>query len=174
MRRFCSNRKKVYASSVGQHANAVARRQPGISNEQICILVARDRSGQTCDFVTGSGPITVIHLSHHLQPILAHDTLLVTDANRAYRAFAQKMGLSHEFVNLSAGERVRGAVHVQNVNGYHSRFHGWLQRFHGVAMRYLSNYLGWQWAIDQERIRSPETCSRLLSESSIHNGYSAK
>jgi hypothetical protein len=29
--------------------------------------------------------------------------------------------------------------------------------FHGLATRYLPNYLGWRWAIDQERIRSPET-----------------
>ncbi len=37
------------------------------------------------------------------------------------------------------------------------RFHGWLRPFRGVATRYLPNYLGWRWAIDQERIRSPET-----------------
>ena len=49
------------------------------------------------------------------------------------------------------------AIHVQNVNGYHSRFHTWLSKFNGVATRYLPNYLGWRWAIDQERIRSPET-----------------
>ena len=132
----------------------------GISTEQVCILVARDRSGQTCDCVTGRGPVTVPQLKQHLQPVLAHDTLLVTDANKAYRAFAQKTGISHEYVNVSAGEHVRGAVHVQNVNAYHSRFHGWLEHFRGVATRYLPNYLGWQWAIDQERIHSPETLLR--------------
>jgi hypothetical protein len=29
-----------------------------------------------------------------------------------------------------------------------------------VATRYLPNYLGWLWAIDQERIRAPETLLR--------------
>ena len=96
-------------------------------------------------------------LQVHLQPVLAPDTLLVTDANQAYQAFARHQGLSHEYVNVSNGERVRGAIHVQNVNGYHNRFHTWLSRFNGVATRYLPNYLGWRWAIDQERIRSPET-----------------
>ena len=134
--------------------------QRGISKEHVCILVARDRSGQTCDFVTGRGPVTTGQLKAHLAPILADDTLLVTDANKAYRAFAEQTGISHAFVNLSAGERVRGAVHVQNVNGYHSRFHGWLRRFRGVSTRFLPNYLGWQWAIDQERISSPETLLR--------------
>jgi len=62
---------------------------------------------------------------------------------------------------LRAGIRVvehaRGAIHVQNVNGYHSRFHVWLRHFRGVATRYLPNYLGWRWAIDQQRIHSSET-----------------
>jgi transposase-like protein len=129
----------------------------GISKEQVCILVARDRSGNTVDFVTGRGPVTVVQLTEHLRPVLAPDTLLVTDANKAYQAFARQQGISHQYVNVSAGEHVRGAVHVQNVNGYHSRFHKWVRRFNGVATRYLPNYLGWLWAIDRERIRSPET-----------------
>ena len=133
----------------------------GISNEQICILVARDRSGGTCDFVTGNGPVTTTQLIKHLRPILASDTLLVTDANAAYRAFAKKTRISHAFVNPRAGIRVahdaRGAIHVQNVNAYHSRFHDWLRHFRGVATRYLPNYLAWRWAIDQQRIHSPET-----------------
>jgi transposase-like protein len=132
----------------------------GISKEQVCILVVRDRSGNTVDFVTGRGPATVAQLKEHLRPVLAPDALLVTDANKAYRTFARQHGISHQYVNLSAGERMRGAVHVQNVNGYHSRFHTWLRRFNGVATRYLPNYLGWQWAIDQERIFAPETLLR--------------
>lgn len=136
----------------------------GISIEQVCILVARDRSGSTHDFVTGNGPVTTAQLVAYLPPILAPDTLLVTDANAAYQAFSRKTGISHAFVNLRAGVRVaehaRGAIHVQNVNGYHGRFHGWLRQFNGVATRYLSNYLGWRWAIDQQRIHSPETFLR--------------
>jgi hypothetical protein len=42
--------------------------------------------------------------------------LLVTDAHAAYRAFAREAGITHEAVNLRAGIRVRGAIHVQNVN----------------------------------------------------------
>jgi transposase-like protein len=132
----------------------------GISKEQVCILVARDRSGNTVDFVTGRGPVTADQVKEHLRPVLAPDALLVTGTNKAYQAFARQHGISHQYVNLSAGERMRGAVHVQNVNGYHSRFHTWLRRFNGVATRYLPNYLGWQWAIDQERICAPETLLR--------------
>jgi transposase-like protein len=132
----------------------------GISDEQVCVLVARDRTGQTLDFVTGKGPVTKAQLLHHLPPVLDHDVLLVTDANAAYRYFARDAGISHQFVNLRAGERVRGAIHVQNVNAYHSRFRLWLDRFHGVATHYLSNYLGWRWALDGQRINSPDVLLR--------------
>jgi len=141
-----------------KHGGVATKR--GISNEQVCVLVARDRQGQTHDFVTGNGPVSKRHLRQHLLPVLERDVLLVTDANAAYRHFARETGITHEAVNLSAGERVRGALHVQNVNAYHSRLRAWLVRFHGVATRYLPNYLGWRWALDLHRIDSPERMLR--------------
>ncbi|MGX9774830.1 IS1595 family transposase [Janthinobacterium aestuarii] len=129
----------------------------GISNEQVCILVARDRTGQTLDFVTGKGALTKAQLHHCLLPVIDKDVLLVTDGHAAYRAFAREAGISHQAVNLRAGIRVQGAAHVQNVNAYHSRLRQWLGPFHGVATRYLPNYLGWRWILDAGRIRSPET-----------------
>jgi len=132
----------------------------GLSSEQICVLVARERSGRTHDAVTGPAPLTAALLRRHLGPVLDHDVLLVTDGHAAYRTFARTDGISHQCVNLSAGERVRGAVHVQNVNGYHSRLRGWLHHFRGVATRYLHHYCGWRWAIDLQRINSPEAMLR--------------
>ena len=133
----------------------------GISNEQMCILVARDRMGQTLDWVPGKGTVTREQLRRHLLPRLERDVLLVTDAHAAYRNFAREAGITHETVNLAARMRVRGAIHVQNVNSYHSRLRGWLQPFRGVASRYLSNYLGWRWALDGGRIGTPEELLRV-------------
>jgi hypothetical protein len=93
-------------------------------------------------------------------PLLEADILLVTDANAAYRAFAREAGISHEAVSLRQGERARGAVHVQNINGYLRRLRQWLARFNSVASHYLPNYLGWRRALDGERIDSSETLLR--------------
>ncbi|SIR32881.1 Transposase [Janthinobacterium sp. TND4EL3] len=131
-------------------------RQRGISSEQVCIVVARDRTGQTLDFVTGKGALTKVQLHACLPPVIDKDVLLMTDGHAAYRAFAREAGISHQVVNLRAGIRVQGAAHVQNVNAYHSRLREWLRIFHGVASRYLPNYLGWRWILDARRIRSPE------------------
>ncbi|MDB5935236.1 MAG: transposase, partial [Massilia sp.] len=119
-----------------------------------------DRSGRTVDFVTGRAPLRPAHLQRCLPPVVAADVMLVTDGHPAYPAFARKAGIHHRAVNLSAGVRVAGALHVQNVNAYHSRFKQWLRRFNGVASRYLANYLGWRWALDGGRISSPEMLLR--------------
>ncbi|HEX9174468.1 MAG TPA: IS1595 family transposase, partial [Telluria sp.] len=132
----------------------------GLSSEQVCILVARDRTGKTFDFVTGRAPLTRLHLRRWLAPVIQRDILLVTDSHPAYRAFSLEAGITHRAVNLAAGVRVAGALHVQNVNAYHSRFKVWLHRFHGVASRFLPNYLGWRWALDGGRINSPELLLR--------------
>jgi len=132
----------------------------GISNEQMCILVARDRSGQTIDAVTGKGALRKQHLLEHLGPRLERDVLLVTDSHVAYPAFAREAGISHEAVNPSAGIRKRGALHIQNVNAYHSRMRAWLVPFRGIASRYLSHYFGWRWALDGQRIASPDAFLR--------------
>jgi hypothetical protein len=136
----------------------------GMSSELDCILVARDREGRTIDAVTGRGALTAAQLERDLLPRLDRQALLVSDSHAAYRAFARKHRIAHETVNLRAGVRARRlgnlAIHVQNVNAYHQRFKTWLQGFRGVASRYLPNYLGWRWALDGERVTSPE---QLLS-----------
>jgi transposase-like protein len=145
-----------------RHGGRAARR--GISSELDCILVARDREGRTVDAVTGRGALTASQLERDLLPRLDRQALLVSDSHAAYRAFARKHRIAHETVNLRAGVRARRlgklAIHVQNVNAYHQRFTTWLQGFRGVASRYLPNYLGWRWALDGERVTSPE---QLLS-----------
>lgn len=123
-------------------------RKAGLSGELVCVLVARDRAGQTLDWVMGRGQMTKAALAGALQPVLAKDALLVSDGNRTCCGFAQDAHLAHEAVNLSAGIRVNGAIHVQNVNAYHGRLKQWLDRFHGVSTGYLDNYLGWFRVLD--------------------------
>ena len=61
----------------------VARKR-GISNELVNIVVARDRGGQTIDFIAGRGALKAKALHAHLLPKLERDIILMSDANRAY------------------------------------------------------------------------------------------
>ena len=132
-----------------------AARRRGISREHDCLLVARDRNGMTLDFHTGRGPVNALQLRSCLQPVLPGDALLISDGAAAYVRFAAGAGITHEPVNVRAGRRARGALHIQNVNGWHSRFKNWLVRFKGVASHYLANYSGWQRLLDAHVLRTP-------------------
>ncbi|WP_322402366.1 IS1595 family transposase [Massilia luteola] len=127
----------------------------GINREHDCLLIARDRTGQTLDFHTGRGQVTAAQLHACLKPVLPADVLLISDGAAAYRRFAVQAGITHEAVNVKAGVRARGAIHIQNVNSWHSRFKSWLVRFRGVASRYLINYSGWQRLLDARRLTTP-------------------
>jgi len=111
MKRICWNRDKgkrnLERKARKRGGNATKR---GISYEQVWVLVARDRSGQTLDFVTGKGPLTKPLLTTSLKLVLDVDALLVSDANPAYMAFCHAEGISHEVVNLGQGWRVKGGL----------------------------------------------------------------
>jgi transposase-like protein len=132
-----------------------AARRRGINREHDCLLVARDRNGQTLDFHTGRGQVTAAQLHRCLKRALAADVLLISDGAVAYRHFAAQAGITHEAVNVKAGIRARGAIHIQNVNSWHSHFKSWLVRFRGVASRYLINYSGWQRILSAKRLTTP-------------------
>lgn len=127
----------------------------GINREHDCLLVARDRDKATLDFHTGRGPVRLAQLKACLGGVLAQGAVLVSDGAPVYRRFAKDAGISHRFVNLRAGIRVAGNIHVQNVNGWHSRFKGWLLHFRGVASRYLASYSGWQRLLDARQLVTP-------------------
>lgn len=124
-------------------------------------LAARGATHFAAYFAPKSFAVHQINAAARL-PTLRTDVILVSDAHAAYRRFARESGIVHEHINLRRGVRLRWsceigvAIPLQNVNGYHCRFKRWLRHFNGVATRYLDNYLGWQWAIDLQRIDSAE------------------
>lgn len=120
----------------------------GLSREQIPVLVLRARTGQTADFVLPGAPDKAL-MQAVVARAVAADAVLCTDGSGLLAAAARAAGIEHQAVNLSKGQRVRGAWHVQNVNAYHSRLKQWLRRFNGVATSYLANYLGWFRALDR-------------------------
>ena len=135
-------------------------RTRGMSKEHVPMLMARDRSGATTDFVLPAD--SVVEVSAVLQPVVAGDAILCTDGSPMLASVARQLQLAHEALNLKAGIRVRGPWHIQNVNAYHSRYKGWMRRFHGVATSYLPSYLGWFRAIDRFR-QLPTNPVRMLA-----------
>ena len=113
----------------------------GLSDEQLPILFAVDRSGTTTCSVLSS--VTGDNVQAVLEPRIDDDIILVTDGNNIYPPCAKSLGIKHEALNLSAGERKRGAFNISRVNNRHSLFKDFLHRFRGVSSKYLGNYLRW-------------------------------
>ena len=111
----------------------------GLSREQVPVLMAADRSGTTVSAVLPR--VDAAALTAALDPVVAKDALLVSDGGASYPPCAAALGVSHEALNRSMGERVRGDLHVQTVNSRHSRLKDFLRPRRGIATRYLDNYL---------------------------------
>ena len=67
--------------------------------------------------------------------------MLCTDWAIAVAAAARHLKVEHHPINLSAGVRIQGPWHVQNVNAFCSRLRASTVRFKSVATKYLTNYL---------------------------------
>lgn len=137
--RSCKGQRRSLGRPARKRGGKAKKR--GLSAEQVPVLVARDRAGATADFILAA--VDKENVTAALRPILPADAILCTDGSGTLAAVAKKIGVAHHAVNLSAGVRVDGPWHIQNVNAYHGRLKGWMRRFKGVATKYLDSYLGW-------------------------------
>ena len=131
-------------------------RKRGLSREQVPILVAADRAGATLSHTLPA--LNAKSVKEALEPVVARDALLVSDANRCYPPVAAALDILHESINGAAGERVRGALRIQTVNSRHSQIKGFLRGFRGIATKYLDSYLRWFHLIELGDQPSPRAC----------------
>ena len=149
----CKGERKLDRKARRRGGKAAKR---GLSQEQTPILVAVDRSGATLSAVLPQ--VTAKAIQAVLEPALDPKAMMVTDGNNVYPSCARAMGLSHEALNLSAGERTRGELHIQTVNSRHERLKGFLRPRRGIATKYLGNYLNWFHQIGMSQTLPPRGC----------------
>lgn len=122
--------------------------KPGLSKEQIPVLVARDRSGgATLTVKLPSRKAKDIGAA--LVPKLSKDAVLFADGAHAYKTIGKKNGIEVRSIPVNPKKKTVGPNHINNVNAYDSRLKGWMFRFQGVASKYLDNYLGWHRMLDK-------------------------
>jgi hypothetical protein len=135
----------------GKRGSKASKR--GLSGELVPDLVAVDRSGSTVSAVLPS--VCAAAIEAVLRPVLCKDALLVTDGCTSYPPCAVALGVSHETLNQTAGERMRGDLHIQTVNSRHERLKDFLRRHRGIATKYLDSYLRWYHLAVLPRASSP-------------------
>jgi transposase-like protein len=122
-------------------------RHPGPYQDNIPVLVARDRRGATFDAILPQDDNASI--AAVLTGVVTPANHLVGDGGKPLAAFARRAGIPFHAVP-SPGKPTPEAphLHINNVNAYHSRLKQWLTRFNGVATKNLPSYLGWRRALE--------------------------
>jgi len=121
LRSFKGQRQAVVSAQRPAHRRGGKARQRGLAREQVPILVARNRAGQTTDSALEVADKASVR--HVLRIAVA------PDASNFLAAAATALALEHQPVDVQSGERVRGAWHIQNANAYHGRLEEWMRRF---------------------------------------------
>lgn len=125
-------------------------KKPGINEEQVCVMVARDRNDNTISDVVTLGRPSADEIAVVMGDKISADSVFCTDKHPSLRKFARLKGLNYQQLNSRKNLRVvKGIYHIQNVNSYHSRLKSWLRKFKGVATKYLSNYVHWYEFLDR-------------------------
>ena len=125
----------------------------GLSAEQIPVVVARDRTGQTCDAVLRTR--TAKEVGFRIGSQISPASVLCIEQSRILIKFAKDKGFAFETIGTKQRRGREKVFHVQNVNAYHSRLKNWMRCFHGVATERLPIYLGWR-RLHEQALRSPE------------------
>ena len=137
----------------------------GLSAEQIPVVVARDRNGNTCDAVLRerSAKEVDLRIGAHIAP----DSLLCIEKSRILIKFAKDKGLAFEAIGTKHRRGREKTFHVQTVNAYHSRLKNWMVRFHGVATERLPCYLAWR-RLHESHLPSPQEWLQTIIKGKIH------
>jgi transposase-like protein len=122
-------------------------RHAGLYQDNIPMLVARDRNGATFDAILPQVDGASVSLA--LAGIVTPGNHLIGDGGKAIATFARRAGIPVHVVP-APGKPTPAAphLHINNVNAYHGRLKQWLNRFNGVAAKNLPNYLGWRRALE--------------------------
>jgi transposase-like protein len=122
-------------------------RHPGLHQDNVPILVARDRKGATFDAVLPQ--VDSASVGAAFAGVVTPGNHLVGDGGRAIAGFARRAKIPFPVVP-APGKPTADAphLHLNNVNAYHGRLKQWLNRFNGVATKNLANYLGWRRALE--------------------------
>jgi transposase-like protein len=142
----------------------------GISKEQVCILVTRDRLKSTSSQVVGLGRVNSDILQRSIGSRIDPESIFCSDEEPVFRAFCRKAKLLQVTINSQEKNRVvNGIYHIQNVNAFHSRYKQWEKRFKGIATKYLDNYLAWFKFLDKTtNLENRKRINQLLLDSTSH------
>ena len=122
------------------HRNGFDDRTIGISNEQVCILMAIDSFDNLFAKVIELGQITAKQLQENLSEYVEPGSILVTDSKKAYIKFAKKNSLILKQIPHES-HITKDGYHLGELNQLMSDLDILLLKCKGLSTRHLQEYL---------------------------------
>lgn len=122
------------------HRNGYDDRTSGISDEQVCILMAIDSYDNIFAKVVGLGPITTKQIEKNFGDYVEPNSILITDSKTAYRKFAKKHHLKLKAISHGY-HTTKDGYHLGDLNQLMSDFDILLLKCKGLSTRHLQEYL---------------------------------
>ena len=120
--------------------NGFEDRTAGISNEQVCILMAIDSFDNIFAKVVGLGPITTNQLRENLSEHVEPDSILVTDSKTAYKNFAKENSLILKQIPHGS-HTTKDGYHLGELNQLMADLDILILKCKGLSARHLQEYL---------------------------------
>ncbi len=122
------------------HKNGIDNRISGISDEQVCILMAIDSFDNIFVKIIGLGPPTTKEIEDNFSNYIEKGSVLITDSKAAYIKFAQDNGL--KLIQIpSKKHTTKDGKHLGELNQLMSDLDILILRCKGISTRHLQEYL---------------------------------
>ncbi len=111
----------------------------GISNDQICVIVALDSSGNILIKVVGNGNASTNMISKALENKIVPNSILVTDSKNSYDKFAKNNNL--KLIKIPSDSHKKDGYTINGVNEIMSEIETYLYRKRGISSKHLQHHM---------------------------------
>ncbi len=119
--------------------NGEDNRISGISNDQVCIIVAIDEYDELLIKVVGNGPASSLMIDQALKNKIESNSTLVTDSKNSYIDFCNKNNL--KLIQIPAGKHKIGNYTINDVNEIMTEISNYIFEKRGLSSRHLQHHM---------------------------------
>lgn len=113
----------------------------GVSNEQVCVLVAIDENDQVFTQIIGQGNPLKENILKSVEDKIQKKSHITSDSKSAYADIADQLECT--ITQIPSGEYTKDEYSLGVINQYHSKLKTWFRKFRGVSTKHLEGYLMW-------------------------------
>ena len=111
----------------------------GISNDQLCVIVAIDSYDNILIKVAGNGPASTNMIEDALKNRISENSIIVTDSKSSYIKFAKENRLKH--IQIPPDKHSYKGYHLNDVNEIMTEISAYIALKKGISAKHLQHHL---------------------------------